>query len=150
DAVTVSKALGGGLVPLAACIAAPDLHSEAFALSHGSTFANDNLTCAAGLAVLDALEADGGALLARVRASGARLPAGLEDVRARYPGVFREVRGRGLLVGLELEPVEATSSCLVRHLDEVHALCAVAASWLLNVEGVRVIPSLSHGRTLRI
>ena len=53
DIVLLSKALGGGLVPLAASIAARPLFVEAFGRRHGSTFANNNLTCSVGLALLE-------------------------------------------------------------------------------------------------
>jgi acetylornithine/succinyldiaminopimelate/putrescine aminotransferase/predicted amino acid dehydrogenase len=150
DILVLSKALGGGLVPLAATIAARDAWSEEFALTHGSTFANNNLTCAVGLAVLDKLEARGGALVAGARATGERLRSAFERLAARYPGVIRELRGRGCLLGIEFEPVGPESSFFVRHLFEAEAFTAVVASYLLNEHGVRVIPCLTHGRALRV
>ncbi|MCO5166140.1 MAG: aminotransferase class III-fold pyridoxal phosphate-dependent enzyme [Planctomycetes bacterium] len=150
DAIVLSKALGGGLVPLAACLATRALHVEAFGLSHGSTFANGNLACAVGLAVLDALEADDLALVRRAAEAGARLRSGLEAVAARHPGVVRGVRGRGLLLGLELEPVGPERSFFMAHLEHTGGAVGLAAGWLLNAEGVRVIPCLGSGRTLRI
>lgn len=150
DAIVLSKALGGGLVPLAACLATRALHVEAFGLSHGSTFANGNLACAVGLAVLDALEADDQALVRWAAAAGARLRDDLEAVAARHPGVVRGVRGRGLLLGLELAPVGPERSFFLAHLEHTGGVVGLAAGWLLNVEGVRVIPTLGGGRTLRI
>jgi acetylornithine/succinyldiaminopimelate/putrescine aminotransferase/predicted amino acid dehydrogenase len=150
DVLVLSKALGGGLVPLAATIVARDCWSEEFARTHGSTFANNNLASAVGLAVLDALAADGGALLAGVRERGRLLREGFETIARHFPGVFRSIRGRGLLLGLEFEPVGAESSFFVRHLFASDAWNAVVASYLLNEHDVRVIPCLTHARALRV
>jgi acetylornithine/succinyldiaminopimelate/putrescine aminotransferase/predicted amino acid dehydrogenase len=149
DALVLSKALGGGLVPLAACLATRALHVEGFGLRHGSTFANNNLTCAVGLALLDALEHDDQALVRRARVAGARLRGELEAIAARHPGSVRAVRGRGLLVGVELEPIGPDRSFFLAHLEHVEATVGLAASWLLD-QGVRVIPGLGRGRTLRL
>jgi acetylornithine/succinyldiaminopimelate/putrescine aminotransferase/predicted amino acid dehydrogenase len=150
DIVLLSKALGGGLVPLAASIASRPLFVEAFGRRHGSTFANNNLTCSVGLALLDALERDGGALLAAAQERAARLRAGVVEIAARYPGVFKEVRGRGYLIGIELEAVSPESSFLMRKLHALDAFSALCAGHLLSARGVRLIPCLSHGNVLRI
>ncbi len=150
DALVLSKALGGGLVPLAATLCAEGCWSEEVALSHGSTFANNNLTAAVGLAVLDALEADRGAMVERVNERGAQLRDGLHAIAKKYPGVFKAIRGRGLLLAVELEPVGPESSFFMRHIFEHGAENALVASWLLNEKGVRVIPCLTHGRALRV
>ena len=55
---------------------------ERFAYDHGSTFANSNLSCEIGGALLDLLGDDGGPLLTRVRERGASLLARLEGVCA--------------------------------------------------------------------
>src|SRR5262249_4248551 len=55
DVLLLAKALGGGLFPLGACLSSADFWDERFALRHSSTFANNNLACRAGCAVLDAL-----------------------------------------------------------------------------------------------
>jgi adenosylmethionine-8-amino-7-oxononanoate aminotransferase len=65
DLLLVAKALGGGLFPLGACLVADDWWDERFALGHSSTFANNNVACAVGRAVLRALADDD--LVARAR-----------------------------------------------------------------------------------
>ncbi len=103
DVVTLAKGLGGGL-PIGACLAfgpAKDLFVPG---SHGSTFAGNPIACAAGLAVLYAVERDG--LITRARELGARLregilgarrPAGLAGARrraaARDPAQAGALRG---------------------------------------------------------
>jgi len=92
DIVTTAKGLGNGF-PMAAVLATEAVAATVAAGDHGTTFGGGPLACAAGLAVLEVLEAEG--LLARAAAMGeyAKRLAGAGPVRA--------VRGRGLLVGLE-------------------------------------------------
>jgi predicted acetylornithine/succinylornithine family transaminase len=94
DAITVAKALGGGL-PIGALITGERLADGFAAGDHGSTFAGGPVQCAAGLAVLDVIDDED--LLARVRELGERLREGV----ARLPGVG-EIRGRGLMIAFEL------------------------------------------------
>lgn len=152
DALVVGKALGGGLVPIGAVLYAEGLASEDFALRHTSTFAGGALASRVGLAVLDRLTADGGALLERVRANGARLREGLEAVRVEHPVAVRAVRGQGFLLGLELtrERDDFPRQSLLGLMAEQERLAALLSSYLLEVEGVRVAPTLLASSVLRI
>jgi acetylornithine/N-succinyldiaminopimelate aminotransferase len=94
DLVTVAKGLAGGF-PIGACIgvgAAGDLLEPG---NHGTTFGGNPVACAAALAVIGTIEADG--LLDRATALGLKLRDGL----AADPRVTA-VRGEGLLIGLDL------------------------------------------------
>jgi acetylornithine/N-succinyldiaminopimelate aminotransferase len=94
DAVTLAKALANGL-PIG-CLLVADTAPTAFEPGdHASTFGGNPVSCAAAVAVCDALDE---ALLAHVRSVGAMLARGL----AALPGVV-EVRGRGLLLAAELD-----------------------------------------------
>lgn len=95
DAMTVAKALGGGL-PIGALITGERLADVLVPGDHGSTFAGGPVIASAALAALDVI--DDPALLGRVRELGRRLAAGLQDV----PHV-RGVRGRGLMLACELD-----------------------------------------------
>lgn len=100
DLVALAKGLGGGLPigAVAAFGAAADLLQPG---QHGTTFGGNPVACAAGLAVLDTIAADG--LLAQVKARGERLRSGIEG--SAHPLVSR-VRGAGLLLGIVLtEPL---------------------------------------------
>jgi acetylornithine/N-succinyldiaminopimelate aminotransferase len=94
DAMTVAKALGGGL-PIGALITGERLADVFAAGDHGSTFAGGPVQCAAGLAVLDVIDDE--ALLASVRELGEHLRHAVGEL----PGVG-EVRGRGLMIAFEL------------------------------------------------
>jgi predicted acetylornithine/succinylornithine family transaminase len=95
DAMTVAKALGGGL-PIGALVTGPRLADVLAPGDHGSTFAGGPVVATAALAALQ-LTADP-ALLARVRELGALLADGL----SRLPHVMA-VRGRGLMLACELD-----------------------------------------------
>ncbi|MGI5448818.1 acetylornithine transaminase [Streptomyces sp. CA-243310] len=102
DLVTLAKGLGGGL-PIGAVAAfgpAADLLRPG---QHGTTFGGNPVACAAGLAVIDTIAADG--LLDRVKARGERLHSGIEGLGH---GLVSHVRGAGLLLGIVLtEPLAA-------------------------------------------
>jgi acetylornithine/N-succinyldiaminopimelate aminotransferase len=94
DVVTLAKGLGGGF-PVGACLgvgAAGDLLEPG---NHGTTFGGNPVACAAALAVIATIEAEG--LLEHATVLGHKLRDGL----AADPRVT-EVRGEGLFVGLDL------------------------------------------------
>jgi predicted acetylornithine/succinylornithine family transaminase len=95
DAITVAKALGGGL-PIGALVTGEKLAEVLAPGDHGSTFAGGPLVTTAAHAAFDVLEDP--ALLARVRELGARLMESLREL----PGVV-SVRGRGLMVAADLD-----------------------------------------------
>ncbi len=150
DVLTLAKALGGGLVPIGAVLSRSSCTTESFSLRHTSTFAGGTLACRVGVATLDRLTADG--LLAGVRARGAQLRAGLEALARRYPQVVTDVRGRGLLLGLELSDSLdlAGDQGLVAALADGGNLPLAVTSYLLQVEGIRVAPTLFGHRVLRV
>jgi acetylornithine/N-succinyldiaminopimelate aminotransferase len=95
DAITIAKALGGGL-PIGALITGERLADVLAPGDHGSTFAGGPLVTTAALAALDVLSEP--ALLARVRDLGLRLREALREL----PGVTT-VRGRGLMVAADVD-----------------------------------------------
>ena len=101
DVVTLAKGLGGGF-PIGAVIGlgrAADLLQPG---NHGTTFGGNPVACAAALAVLDTIEAEG--LLEHVTVLGQKIRDGL----AADPRVT-EVRGEGLLIGLDLASESAAA-----------------------------------------
>ncbi|MBW5483512.1 acetylornithine transaminase [Streptomyces bambusae] len=100
DIVTLAKGLGGGL-PIGAVAAFGPVADLLQPGQHGTTFGGNPVACAAGLAVIDTIAAEG--LLDRVKELGERLRSGIEA--SGHPLVDR-VRGAGLLLGMVLtEPV---------------------------------------------
>ena len=95
DAITIAKALGGGL-PIGALVTGPRLADTLQPGDHGSTFAGGPVVARAALEALEVT--DDPQLLGHVTKVGERM----REQIATLPGVS-EVRGRGLMVGFDLE-----------------------------------------------
>jgi predicted amino acid dehydrogenase len=149
--MALAKALGGGLMPIGAMLCTASAYTESFALRHSSTFAANTLACRAGLAALQMLTSDDNALVRRVNRYGARLKEGLLELQRRYPQVIAEVRGRGFLLGIRF----AGDRCLwpeslLGVALEQDFFTPLFASYMLNVEAVRVAPTLNGKSVIRI
>lgn len=151
DVMTVAKALGGGLVPIGACLSTAAAYNADFALKHTSTFAGNTLACRAGLATLDLLEEENATLLRRVGENGARLKEGLLDLKRRFPDLIGAVTGRGYLLGLRFNINRySVDEGMLGYLGELEEFTFLVVSHLLNFEGVRVGCTLNQGGVLRI
>jgi len=127
DAITVAKALGGGL-PIGALVTGPRLADVLEPGDHGSTFAGGPVVASAALAALEVT--DDPALLTSVRELGLRLAAGLEAL----PHVL-SVRGRGLMLACE---VDVPASAVARS-------ALLSGRLIVNATGpttVRLLPPL--------
>jgi len=129
DIMTLAKGLGGGL-PIGAVVGFGSAAALFTPGSHGSTFGGNPVSCAAALAVLDAIESDD--LMARARHLHDVLAAG---VVARGHGLVTHVRGRGLLMAAVLSAPPAAD--LERSCRE-HGLIVNAVS----PDAIRLAPPL--------
>ena len=100
DIFTCAKALGGG-VPLGAVLAKGDVADAFEPGNHASTFGGNPLACAAGLAVVSALEEE--CLVENAKTTGQYLLEQMQALCATYDFVT-DVRGRGLMVGVQIDP----------------------------------------------
>jgi 4-aminobutyrate aminotransferase len=99
DILVLGKALGGGVLPIAAVLARRELDvAGELALGH-YTHEKNPVLAAAALAALDVIEEEG--LAERAAALGAHALARLDEI-ARSRRCIGEVRGLGLLIGVEL------------------------------------------------
>jgi acetylornithine aminotransferase len=132
DVVTLAKGLGGGL-PLGATVAFGRAAELLQPGQHGTTFGGNPISCAAGLAVLDTIAAEG--LLENVKRQGEKLREGIESLG--HP-LIDYVRGAGLLLGIVLtEPLAPKAQ-----------QAAQDAGFLVNAptpEVVRLMPPLNLG-----
>ncbi len=101
DIITLGKALGGGVMPIGAAIATPQVWTifEDSPLIHSSTFGGNPLACAAALAALEVITDEN--LVNKCAERGDQLLAGLGETATDYPEMISAVRGKGLLVGIE-------------------------------------------------
>jgi adenosylmethionine-8-amino-7-oxononanoate aminotransferase len=120
DIVTLSKALTGGTLPLAATVARRNVF-EAFwsdepnkALMHGPTYSGNALACAAANASLDLFERE--PRLAQVGAIAEQMARELEPCRGR-PGV-KDVRVKGAIGVVELERIDDLDALRARFVEQ--------------------------------
>jgi ornithine--oxo-acid transaminase len=118
DAVTIGKALSGGLYPVSAFLADAAVMDVFTPGSHGSTYGGNPLACAIADAALDVLCDED--LIARSKELGAWL---LERMRAIASPKVKEVRGMGLWIGFELHPAAGKARRYCEALMQEGVLC---------------------------
>jgi putrescine aminotransferase len=132
DAVLFGKALGGGVLPLAAAVGTAELFAPLVRdpTWHSATFGGHPLACAAGRVTLELVDelAGHGAEIGRM------FGAGLDALAAGYPALVSDVRGWGLLWGLEMRSPALAGSVLTE----------------LAEAGLLVSPCLGSRRTIRL
>ena len=120
DIVTLSKALTGGTLPLAATMARARVFDKFWsddpvhALMHGPTFMANPLACAAANASLDLFESE--PRLQQVAAIASALERGLAPCRS-LPGV-KDVRVKGAIGVVELERIDDLDGLRARFVEE--------------------------------
>ncbi|MFZ5825209.1 MAG: aminotransferase class III-fold pyridoxal phosphate-dependent enzyme, partial [Bacillota bacterium] len=152
DVLVLAKALGGGLFPIGAMLCTEAAYTEEFATKHSSTFAGNTLGARVGLRAIELLTRNDQALIRQVAENGAFLKAGLEELQKKYPHVLKRVRGRGYMLGLEIgvDPFTYGRTSLLGVMAEQENLTPVLSSYLLNVCGLRVAPTLNGAAVIRI
>lgn len=149
DVMLLAKALGGGLLPIGACLSTADVYNKDFAMKHSSTFAGNSLACRVGLKVLDIFSKQ--SLLDGVKKQGHFLKAGLLELKEKYPNIIREIRGRGLMLGIEFGLDRDTfPGSMLGIMAEQELLTPVISAYLLNRENIRVAPTLNGNSVIRI
>jgi len=99
DAMTLGKALSGGMYPVSAFVADDEVMGVFHPGDHGSTFGGNPIGAAVGQAAIKVLREEG--LVENAAVMGKRLGDGIKAIAAPS---FHEVRQIGLWIGLELKP----------------------------------------------
>jgi taurine--2-oxoglutarate transaminase len=129
DLITCAKGLTGAHLPLGAVIVSREIAQalETQMLGTGLTYCGHPLCCAAGLAAVEAYEAEG--LIERARQLGAHLHRRLQAMQQRHECIG-EVRGHGLYAVVELVADRATRAPLAPWPQLAPALRALLAQAL--------------------
>jgi putrescine aminotransferase len=130
----LGKSIGGGIMPLSAFIAPPEIWEVMIPnpIIHSTTFGGNPMACAAGIAAIQVtLEED---LPGQAAIKGEFLLRELATLRNKYPQVLTGVQGKGLLIGMEFPT------------DEAGFRCAAG----LFKRGVLVAGTYAKARTIRI
>ena len=99
DGLILGKALGGGLLPISLFLAREEVMDVFRPGDHGSTFGGNPLACAVALEALKILVEE--QLSERSAELGDYF---LRQLRQLRSSLIREVRGRGLFIGIEINP----------------------------------------------
>jgi ornithine--oxo-acid transaminase len=99
DGLILGKALGGGILPVSMFLARRDVMSVFTPGDHGSTFGGNPLAAAVGLEALNILIED--ELPQKSAAMGDYL---MGRLRAFDTPLIKDIRGRGLFIGIEVDP----------------------------------------------
>ncbi|MCZ6536730.1 MAG: ornithine--oxo-acid transaminase [Gammaproteobacteria bacterium] len=104
DGLILGKALGGGILPVSLFLAKQELMDVFQPGTHGSTFGGNALAAAVGLEALNILVED--ELVERSREMGEYFLGLLQTINSP---LVSDVRGKGLFIGMEIDPAMATA-----------------------------------------
>lgn len=109
DGLILGKALGGGLIPVSLFLSRKDVMEVFKPGDHGSTFGGSPLAAAVGLEALNVLVED--KLTERSAELGEYF---IEQLKQINSPLIKEIRGKGLLIGMVIDPVSmpARKVCL--------------------------------------
>lgn len=136
DLMPLAKALGGGVMPIGACMGTAEVWEKVFSsnpLAHTSTFGGNPLACAAGIAALEVTLEEN--LCERALTVGERIMQGLSGIEG---GLVSEVRGRGLMIGVEFSRDEVGELVIAQMVKRG----LIAAYTLNNPRVIRLEPPL--------
>lgn len=111
DIMVTAKGLSGGYVPVGAVLSKRWIHDKIFSsldrcVVHSTTFGQNDLAMAAGLAALHVLREE--KLAENAAAVGAQLMGQLRAMKDRYE-LMCDVRGKGLMIAVEFGPPRSLS-----------------------------------------
>jgi ornithine--oxo-acid transaminase len=104
DGLILGKALGGGIFPVSMFLAKREVMEVFRPGDHGSTFGGNPLAAAIGLEALNILVED--SLPEHSAKMGAYMMQKLGEIRTP---LIKDIRGRGLFIGVEIDPALATA-----------------------------------------
>ena len=151
DILVLAKALGGGLMPIGACITTEEAWDDRFGLLHSSTFSNNNLACRVAMAVIDLLLSDQQQIVRHVAREGQHLINRLEELQAAYPSVIKAVRGQGFMVGLEFHHFDGNQdSATMAYCSLNDRLVALFSAYLFNEHRIVTAPMFNSSHVMRL
>ena len=136
DGLILGKALGGGIFPVSMFLARRDMMKVFTPGDHGSTFGGNPLGAAIGLEALNILVDEN--LVENSAQMGAYLLSELQKIDSP---LISDIRGRGLFIGLEIDPSLASARTICEALMERGLLSKETHETV-----VRLAPPLVIGR----
>ena len=118
DGLILGKALGGGFMPVSCFLASKEVMQWLTPGSHGSTFGGNPLAAAIGKKSLELLEEEN--LIENSRLLGDFFKDALINIKSN---VIKEVRGKGLWIGVVIDPNYVSGKDLSKLLLKEGILC---------------------------
>lgn len=118
DGLILGKALGGGFMPVSCFLASKEVMQWLTPGSHGSTFGGNPLAAAIGKKSLELLEEEN--LIENSRVLGDFFKDALINIKSK---VIKEVRGKGLWIGVVIDPNYVSGKNLSKLLLKEGILC---------------------------
>ncbi|TKJ73224.1 MULTISPECIES: aminotransferase class III-fold pyridoxal phosphate-dependent enzyme [unclassified Pseudomonas] len=141
DLILLSKALGGGIIPIGAMIIKRGVYSAEFDSKHSSTFANGGLACAVGLAVINSLMCEQSALLEHVRECEAIISQRLALLADKYTSFTYS--GLGLMYALHFSDPATQGNYIVSYAQKSDLMSLLICGYLVHVKGIFCMPLLN-------
>ena len=139
DIMTLGKALGGGVMPMAAFIASPKVWKvmEPNPFMHTSTTGGNPLACSAALAYINVMLKED--LPRQAAEKGEYIMGRLEELKTKYPTVLESYRGKGLLIAMEF----VTDETGYKVASGLYHRRVLTAGTLTNAKAIRIEPALN-------
>jgi len=139
DIMTLGKALGGGVVPMAAFVASAKIWKvmEPNPFMHTSTTGGNPLACAAALAYINVMLKEN--LPQQAAEKGEYIMKRLETLKQKYPTVLESYRGKGLLIAMEF----VTDETGYKVASGLYHRKVLTAGTLTNAKAIRIEPALN-------
>lgn len=144
DTYCFSKALGGGLVKVAATCTLKSHYIKEFGHIHTSTFAEDEMSSEVALKALEMMTKDS------KRVDYSLLKKELEILAKKYSDIIHPIRGLGLMCAMEFKEKHIKECLEFKIFDDSQFTGYFFSSALLHNNNIRISPSLSSMRSLRI
>jgi putrescine aminotransferase len=139
DIMTLGKALGGGVMPMAAFVASPKIWKvmEPNPFMHTSTTGGNPLACAAALSYINVMLKED--LPGQAAQKGAYIMEKLAVLKNKYPTVLEGYRGKGLLIAMEF----ITDEIGYKVASGLFHRKVLTAGTLTNAKAIRIEPALN-------
>ncbi|MDR1796930.1 MAG: aminotransferase class III-fold pyridoxal phosphate-dependent enzyme [Clostridiales Family XIII bacterium] len=139
DIIAMAKALGGGVMPISACLCTKRAFEGMFPdpLLHSTTTGGSPTASAAAIAAINVMLKED--LAGKARRAGGIFMEGLNKIMGKYPKLMTDVRGRGLFIAMEF--VDGDLGYEVVY--EMFNRRVLVSGSLINAKTIRIEPPLT-------
>lgn len=132
DVYLLAKSLGGGIVPISAVMANNDIMKVLTPGTHGSTLGGNPFACAIAREVLAIIREE--KPQERAAELGSYMLSRLQAMKSKY---ITAIRGRGLMIGIDIDPAAGTAKDFCKKLKYEGVLCKDT-----HMQTIRMAPPL--------